>query len=335
MRKVVLLIIILVSLFIEGAFADSVSGRWSGTLSVGGEDYSATIRFDEGSFSASANGYTITGKYSLSSSSVRLNAMGYSMTLSLRERKGTQVLSGSARGFGKKGTISVSRKALTDSTPDGLALERSTAINLSKGGEWVGENSKHHFLLQLFSAGFGFWKECKLGEENLMKVYAALKVEEGAFLLVPFETAANSTDETTLSKWWVDDIGAYRIPYTLTPNGLTLGDTLILTQTEKRLDDKPAEAPFFPFLNLKQGDRGQAVVWLQQRLIDLGYLEDVADGEFGPKTLEAVKHFQADNAMDVDGIAGRVFMEHISPDACMPLCPPDTKLCQAGISVAP
>lgn len=312
MRRVVLLLVFLAVLFIESAFADSVNGRWSGALSVDGKDYSASIRFDNGSFSASANGYTITGKYSLSSNSVRLKAMGYSITLSLRERKGKQVLSGSARGLGKTGILTVSRKALTDSTPDGLALERSTAINFSMGGEWVGESSDRNFLLQLFNAGFGLWQECKLGETNLMTVYAALKVDDGAFLLVPFETEATSSDETSLSKWWVDDIGAYRIPYTLTPNTLTLGDTLTLTQTKKKLDDKPAEVPFLPYLNLRQGDRGQAVVWLQQRLIDLGYLDDVADGAFGPKTLAAVKRFQADNAMDIDGVAGRAIVEQMA-----------------------
>ena len=59
--------------------------------------------------------------------------------------------------------------------------------------------------------------------------------------------------------------------------------------------------------NLKQGSKGDDVVKLQNALIDAGY--DVgstgADGSFGPKTLAAVKQYQKDNGLQVDGIAGK------------------------------
>lgn len=54
---------------------------------------------------------------------------------------------------------------------------------------------------------------------------------------------------------------------------------------------------------LKKGDRGDAVLRLQKRLKDLGYL-DSADGVYGPKTVSAVTSFQRRNSLSADGIAG-------------------------------
>ena len=51
--------------------------------------------------------------------------------------------------------------------------------------------------------------------------------------------------------------------------------------------------------------RGEDVESLQSRLLDLGYTEvGTADGSFGPKTEEAVRHFQGNNNLTVDGIVG-------------------------------
>ena len=51
--------------------------------------------------------------------------------------------------------------------------------------------------------------------------------------------------------------------------------------------------------------RGDDVENLQNRLLDLGYTEvGIADGSFGPKTDEAVRHFQQNNGLTIDGIVG-------------------------------
>jgi lysozyme len=49
----------------------------------------------------------------------------------------------------------------------------------------------------------------------------------------------------------------------------------------------------------KQGDTGDSVKWVQKRLPGL-----IVDGVFGPKTADAVKTFQAQNKVTVDGIVG-------------------------------
>ena len=58
---------------------------------------------------------------------------------------------------------------------------------------------------------------------------------------------------------------------------------------------------------LRRGDRGEYVTLLQTKLIQLGY--DVgatgADGIFGDKTAAAVKAFQRDRGLTVDGVVGR------------------------------
>lgn len=60
-----------------------------------------------------------------------------------------------------------------------------------------------------------------------------------------------------------------------------------------------------PTANLSQGNSGESVKWLQWYLFKLGYLkESDIDGDFGPTTLGAVKQFQTDKKLDVDGIVG-------------------------------
>lgn len=55
---------------------------------------------------------------------------------------------------------------------------------------------------------------------------------------------------------------------------------------------------------LRMGSRGDDVTYLQQLLTALGYGVGKIDGIFGAKTLEAVKAFQAENSLVVDGVVG-------------------------------
>jgi peptidoglycan hydrolase-like protein with peptidoglycan-binding domain len=60
----------------------------------------------------------------------------------------------------------------------------------------------------------------------------------------------------------------------------------------------PASLP-----TLRRGSKGDAVKFLQERLSLMGY-SLVIDGEFGAKTEAAVKQFQKDRGLTVDGIVG-------------------------------
>ena len=55
--------------------------------------------------------------------------------------------------------------------------------------------------------------------------------------------------------------------------------------------------------SLRMGDQGSEVAEIQGRLALLGY-DVVADGDFGPATVDAIKEFQAANGMTADGLVG-------------------------------
>lgn len=58
-----------------------------------------------------------------------------------------------------------------------------------------------------------------------------------------------------------------------------------------------------PTVTIRQGAKGEPVRLLQQLLITKGYFLTI-DGDFGPKTLAAVKDFQNKQHLVVDGIVG-------------------------------
>jgi lipoprotein-anchoring transpeptidase ErfK/SrfK len=62
--------------------------------------------------------------------------------------------------------------------------------------------------------------------------------------------------------------------------------------TTTTIGPEPAPALVAPLAPLGAGDAGDAVVALQQRLIDLGFWIDEADGEYGHVTTQAVMAFQ-------------------------------------------
>ncbi len=73
------------------------------------------------------------------------------------------------------------------------------------------------------------------------------------------------------------------------------------------------------------GEKGTNVRKLQEKLKELGYLEDKVDGAYGRNTQEAVKAFQKKHGLEVDGVAGNqtqtMLFENknvVSPDQTLP-----------------
>ncbi|MEI7026312.1 spore cortex-lytic enzyme [Paenibacillus sp. y28] len=60
----------------------------------------------------------------------------------------------------------------------------------------------------------------------------------------------------------------------------------------------------FSSATLKYGSNGEDVFELQGRLKLIGFYNGNVDGDFGSQTLQAVKRFQSEFGMSVDGIAG-------------------------------
>ncbi len=82
----------------------------------------------------------------------------------------------------------------------------------------------------------------------------------------------------------------------------------------------PTAAPPTPYryTTLRKGDSGDDVALLQERLIVLYYLEGPADGNFGNKTVKAVRAFQKDNGLKVDGSVGQETWSMLYSSAALP-----------------
>ena len=69
-------------------------------------------------------------------------------------------------------------------------------------------------------------------------------------------------------------------------------------------------------ITMKSGNHGEKVRQLQEKLSYLGYLSrDDVDGNFGPKTTDAVKAFQTDHLLRPTGIAS-IVMQNALNEAC-------------------
>ena len=63
--------------------------------------------------------------------------------------------------------------------------------------------------------------------------------------------------------------------------------------------------PEIPKKALREGDKGDDVIWMQERLAERGYLRrEEIDGSFGIITLGALLAFQFKNGLEVDGVCG-------------------------------
>ena len=60
-----------------------------------------------------------------------------------------------------------------------------------------------------------------------------------------------------------------------------------------------------PLNNLKKGDKGVGVKWLQYELTEAGY-NIAIDGDFGRKTDKALRDFQTSSKLVCDGICGKI-----------------------------
>jgi peptidoglycan hydrolase-like protein with peptidoglycan-binding domain len=64
---------------------------------------------------------------------------------------------------------------------------------------------------------------------------------------------------------------------------------------------------------ISRGSRGDAVKLAQTRLHDRYYDPGPRDGIFGPKTLKAVKFYQGDRPLQVDGVVGPRTWRRLDP----------------------
>ncbi|MEA2900470.1 MAG: hypothetical protein QOH36_357 [Actinomycetota bacterium] len=92
---------------------------------------------------------------------------------------------------------------------------------------------------------------------------------------------------------------------TLPPTTIAPPTTIVRPPTtQPPTTQPPATDPPASTATLHPGDKGPAVLALQQRLRDLGYWLGTPDGTYGGLTVQAVMAFQKVEGLDRDGIVG-------------------------------
>ena len=105
----------------------------------------------------------------------------------------------------------------------------------------------------------------------------------------------------------------------LIADGLAGTDTLNSIYSDKADYYIPTPTPSPTPSQLTKGDKGDAVTSLQQRLKDLGYYTGSVDGDYGGGTQEAIRLFQSQNGLTVDGVCGSATMAAIFASSAPPV----------------
>lgn len=103
---------------------------------------------------------------------------------------------------------------------------------------------------------------------------------------------------------------------------VTPGPTIMPTSKPIATLKPKSATTIVTYETLRIGDSGEAVTRLQQALIDLGYLNDTADGVFGKKTGEAVRLFNIQHnsgEFESDAVAWNTMQQLLFSDQAKPL----------------
>ena len=139
-----------------------------------------------------------------------------------------------------------------------------------------------------------------------------LKNKNGLSQAIDIAFEVNGRIDWNDMTWWM--IASKHFTSYFKARGISATHGADWNKNGKYTDEKFLDAPHFQLDNtpepqftktLKLGDKGEEVKSLQSKLIAKGY-KLVADGDFGNKTLEAVKDFQNRNGLTSDGIVGRM-----------------------------
>ena len=143
--------------------------------------------------------------------------------------------------------------------------------------------------------GVMYW----IGQDGVLKSYTvATKQQEQVASLAAYDLAQPSLAYAAGNVLVYDE-----------EMGVRLFVTAVAVEETAAPPATPASAE--EYTQLSRGDEGAAVMRLQQRLIDLKYLVDEADGIYGPLTEEAVELLQGDLGMQEDGVASVEFQKKI------------------------
>lgn len=105
----------------------------------------------------------------------------------------------------------------------------------------------------------------------------------------------------------------------LAADGLAGSATLTALYGDAAQTYLPTPTPSPTPSQLGKGDQGDSVKALQQRLKDLGYYPGGVDGDYGGGTQEAIRLFQSQNGLTVDGVCGSATMAAVFASGAPPV----------------
>ncbi len=100
-----------------------------------------------------------------------------------------------------------------------------------------------------------------------------------------------------------DAVKLFQNQHNLLSDGIAGENTRSILYGENAETYVPTPAPSETPASLSKGDAGDTVRAMQERLKILGYYNGNVDGDFGGGTQEAVRLFQSQNSLNVDGVA--------------------------------
>ena len=112
-----------------------------------------------------------------------------------------------------------------------------------------------------------------------------------------------------------DAVKLFQGQHNLIADGIAGTDTRFILYGANAEPCVPTATPSPMPTLLKKGDNGDAVRDFQTRLKELGYYAGSVDGDFGGGTQEAVRLFQSQNGLDVDGVAAAQTLSLLYSDA--------------------
>ena len=112
-----------------------------------------------------------------------------------------------------------------------------------------------------------------------------------------------------------DAVMLFQNQHNLIADGIAGNDTRGILYGQNAEPYIPTPTPSATPSKIAKGDRGDAVKALQQRLKDLNYYSGSVDGDFGGGTQEAVRLFQQQSGLEVDGVCADQTMSLLFSDA--------------------
>lgn len=125
------------------------------------------------------------------------------------------------------------------------------------------------------------------------------------------DNTAGDSGQDSESRWAIVDQSIAQVEAATTAQELTAvvnGERVTVAASPT---PTPTPEPEVAYATLSKGDKSDAVLELQNRLFELGFLLDDRDGAFGSKTQTAVKLFQQAAGLEATGIADNATQQRL------------------------